>query len=326
MMNTKKSVLFLAAAMLTACGGGGGSSSVPAPSPLAATPSPLAATPSASVSTIITNVPTPTYAVGSSLKAAFDLLNAEISNCGFGKMAQDVNLDVAAAQHVNYSLLNNDPDHYETVGRPGFTGLAPADQANAAGYSSPYVGQEMAFETTAIKNIRGLLSSPYHLSGLVYGFRDIGIFYNSTPTSQLVQRVFVVDLGIKNNGVNYQKPPVGTVLTYPCQGSTGIAKDFYEDVNWAGTGTGVGGHPVHITAPNGEVLVITSASITPVGGGVVPVQVITSANDPQKFLMKNQAFVIPPSSLQSNTTYRVQISGTVAGVPFTKDFTETTGV
>jgi uncharacterized protein YkwD len=321
-MNSSKkiSVMFLAAAMLAACGGGGGGSSVPATATVAATPSP-------SVSTIVTSVPTPTYAVGSDEKAVFDLLNSEASNCGFGKLAQDARLDVAAANHANYSLLNNVAGHNETVGAPGFTGLTPVDQMNSAGYGSPYVGQNIAFDVTAIKSIRALLAAPYHLSVLVFGARDIGLSYKSTTVNQIVKHALVVDLGMKDAGLDFQKPIAGTVLVYPCQGSTGITPSFGENINWSSsTGTGSGGHPVIITTPNGEALVITSASITPVGGGVVPVQVVTSANDPQKILKPFQAFVIPPSSLQPNTTYRVQISGTAAGVPFTKDFTETTGV
>jgi hypothetical protein len=235
-------------------------------------------------------------------------------------------LDVAAANHANYSLLNNVAGHFEAAGSPGFTGLAPVDQANAAGYASPYVGQVGAYDVTAAKSIRALLAAPYHLNTLVYGLKDVGISYKSTTLNQLVQHALFIDLGMKNNGLDYQKPSPGTVLTYPCQGSTGVSPAFTENINWAGSGSGAGGHPVIVTAPNGESLVISSASITPTGGGVVPVQVITSANDPQKFLKPFQAFVIPPSSLKPNTTYRVQISGTAAGVPFTKDFTETTGV
>ena len=99
-----------------------------------------------------------------------------------------------------------------------------------------------------------------------------------------------------------------------------------ESINWAAmAGEGSGGAPVVVTAPNGETLVITSASVTPVGGGVVPVVVLTADTDPQKFLRKSDAFVIPPSTLAPNTSYRVQISGTVAGVPFNKDFTFKTG-
>jgi hypothetical protein len=59
---------------------------------------------------------------------------------------------------------------------------------------------------------------------------------------------------------------------------------------------------------------------------VVPTQILTAANDPNKYLQAQQAAIIPPSVLAPNTTYRIVITGTAAGVPFTKDFTSTTGV
>ena len=101
-----------------------------------------------------------------------------------------------------------------------------------------------------------------------------------------------------------------------------------ESLNWTGgpANFGAGGQAIVVTAPNYEVLVITSATMSAVGGGVVPTQIVTAANDPNKYLQPQHAFIIPPSALAPNTTYRVQITGTAAGVPFTKDFTSTTGV
>ena len=303
------------AAALAACGGGGGGTATTATTP---PPAPVAN------STIVTSVPVATYAAGSDERIAYDYLNAERKKCGFGLLAQDTRLDAAAAAHVSYEIANNETGHSETPGRTGFTGVDPSARALSKGYPSPAVGEQGAFDKGGLANIRGLLAAPYHLANLTIFVTDVGLSYQSTTLSQLVSNALFLNLGYK--GTTVQLPNAGTVLTYPCDGVAASTLSFFEDINWASpVGTGSGGAPVFVTAPNGEALVIVSASVTPAGGGVVPVVVLTADNDPQKRLRKGDAFIIPPSSLSSNTSYRVQITGTVSGVPFGKDFTFETG-
>ena len=276
----------------------------------------------------MTSVPAATYAAGSDERAAYDLLNSERQKCGFGLLAQDTRLDAAAAAHVNYFLQNNVVGHFETAGSPGFTGLDPAARAQAQGYPSNYVGEDFAYGfSSGLAGLKFLLVAPYHLLSLVDSFRDVGLSFRSTPVQQQVGSAIVIDLGVKVPSISTQVPTGGAVLTYPCQGSENLNAGFAgETPNWAAaTGIGSGGTPVVVTAPNQEVLVITSATITPLAGGVVPVQILTAANDPNKLLRPSQALIIPPSSLVANSSYRVQISGTVAGAAFAKDFTFKTG-
>ena len=304
------------AAALAACGGGGGGTTTTA---TPTTPVPVAN------GTIVTSVPVATYAAGSDERIAYDYLNAERKKCGFGLLAQDTRLDAAAAAHVSYLLKNNVLGHIETAGLPGFTGVRPFDRAQSKGYTGASVGEDGANAIGGLANITALLSAPYHVLSLIFPNTDVGLSYQSTPVSQLVSNALFLNPGYKGTAV--QLPNAGAVLTYPCEGALGTKPNFSgESINWAATGgEGSGGAPVVVTAPNGETLVIASASITPVGGGVVPIVVLTSDNDPQKFLKKGDAFIIPPSSLASNTSYRVQITGTVSGVPFAKDFTFKTG-
>ena len=301
------------AAALAACGGGGGGTTT-----TATTPVPVAN------GTIVTSVPVATYAAGSDERIAYDYLNAERQKCGFGLLAQDTRLDAAAAAHVSYVLKNNVSVHIETAGLPGFTGVRPFDRAQSKGYTGASVGEDGAFAIGGLANITALLSAPYHLLSLISPYTDVGLSYQSTQVSQRVSSALFLNPGYK--GTTVQLPNAGTVLTYPCDGVAASAISFTENINWASpVGTGSGGAPVVVTAPNGETLAILSASITPVGGGVVPIVILTTDNDPQKFLKKGDAFIIPPSSLTANTSYRVQITGTVAGVPFGKDFTFKTG-
>lgn len=320
-MNSTKTLALslICAAALAACGGGGGGTPITAPV-VTTPPAPVA------LSTIVTSVPAATYAAGSDERAAYDLLNAERQKCGFGLLAQNIKLDAAAAAHSNYQLANNVSSHFETQGFPGFTGAIPPDRANAQSYEgSSSVGEDVAFEATGIQSMRALFVAPYHLSSLVSGFLDVGMAFKSPQLSQQIKYALTVDLGVPPSKSPTMSEP-GSVSTYPCAGVDGLRPSFTESPNWAATsGNGAGGTPIYVVASNSETLIISAASISPVGGGVVPVQVLTATNDPNKRLKAHQALVIPPSSLVANSSYRVQISGTVAGVAFSKDFTFKTG-
>ena len=321
MKSTNKTLTLslICAAALAACGGGGGGTTTTAPT-VTTPPVPVAQ------STIVTSVPAATYPAGSDERAAYDLLNAERQKCGFGLLAQNTKLDAAAAAHSNYQLVNNIPSHFETQGFPGFTGINVVARANAQSYGGSGVGEDIAFNLRGLESMRGLFTAPYHLSGLASDLLDVGMSFNSTQLSQQIRSALTVDLGIQPSKVAQASVP-GSVLTYPCDAVVDLKPNFTEIPNWAAaSGNGAGGTPVYVVASNKEALIVTSASITPSGGGVVPVQVLTSANDPNKILQAHQALVIPPSSLVANTTYRVQISGTVGGAAFSKDFTFKTGI
>ncbi len=313
------SLTLVSAALLAGCGGGGGTTATSA-----GTGSSGSGSSGGGTSTIVTSVPAATYTAGSQEKAAYDYLNAERAKCGFGLLAQNAKLDVAAAAHANYIVTNNTYGHSETAGTPGFTGTTPAARATAAGYAGWYVGEvagagNVGDGLTAMKSI---FAAPYHLNALIQGVWDVGVSYKGTGTAGAL----VLDLGVPSSISKAQVPVAGTVLTYPCAGSAVADKYFVEYENWTGgtAGAGFGGAPVIIKAPRGEVLAISSASYT-AGGVSVPIRVLTSANDPNRLLQAHSVALIPPAALAANTTYRVLIAGTAAGVGFTKDFTFTTG-
>lgn len=115
-----------AAAILAACGGGGTDPAAPV------TPPPVS---NVQPSTIVTSVPTATYAAGSEELAAFNLLNAERQRCGFGLLAQNTKLDQSSRAHASWLIANNFDGHIEDSNVPNFfTGVTPDDRANAAGY------------------------------------------------------------------------------------------------------------------------------------------------------------------------------------------------
>ncbi|MHB8951176.1 MAG: CAP domain-containing protein, partial [Rhodoferax sp.] len=128
---SKLCLTLTSAALLAACGGGDESALAPRnPAPVVP---PVTAPQAVLASTIVTSVPAPTYAADSEELVAFNVLNAQRAHCGFGLLAQDTKIDVAAKNHASYLILNHLQGHYQASGDLGFTGVTPADRVLSAG-------------------------------------------------------------------------------------------------------------------------------------------------------------------------------------------------
>ena len=317
------------AATLSACGGGGGGGTP------AATSAPVA--PVVLASTLATTVLPTTYS--GEQATAFNLINAERNRCGFGVVAQDLNLDAAAASHAAYtpqSTITGEDLHSEVPGRAGFTGVTPTDRAVAKGYAgTASEGMGLGTGTTAV---RGLLSAPYHLRGLLDGYRDIGI--GMAPSSIPDLPYFVADVGTKN-GAGLQQLASNDVVTYPCNGTTGVNYQLRGEtpnpVPGRNLSTNPIGTPILVKVRDGNVLTITNAAMVNVstGAGVVLRAPVGASNDPNRvngvaYFKASEAYVAPDAPLTAGTTYQVTVTGTNNGVAIGKDgkgltFSFTTG-
>ena len=97
-------------------------------------------------------------------------------------------LDAAAKAHAGYQIINSLNPHLENARQfpEGFTVADPAARVIAQGYTDlGSVTDEFAFFTHSSPaqpkrsigklGIRGLLNAPYHLNGLMSGYRDVGM-------------------------------------------------------------------------------------------------------------------------------------------------------
>lgn len=296
--------------------------------------------PTGSTGTTQPTTPAPA-ASGSEELAAFALLNKERTQCGFGELTRNDALDTAARGHANWLLLNNYTGHDQVEGTPGFTGIEVFARANGAGYHGVWVEDENASmrRTNTIgfgeAGVRGLLSAPYHLQGLVAGYHDIGISVMGsdeagTTTKFYPRAVLQIDVGYQPS-VDMQAPPSGTVLSYPCDGSSGTFTQLPTETPNPVPGRNLAvapvGHPIMVFGDAGKVLTISSALVqeTVTGNTVSLLSPVTGSDDPNHFLKPNQGFVLPDAPLKLNTQYRVTVVGTNDGASFTKTFTFTTG-
>jgi uncharacterized protein YkwD len=327
--------IFLVSA-LSACGGGGaGSSDSSTTNP---TPSPSG--PAVNLgSTLVGSVPAPSYAPNSEALSAFNLVNAERAHCGFGILAQNAQLDRAAAAHTQYELLNHIfVTHEEIAANPGFTGADPGARGKAQGYTGG-VGEVAAASTvmpganSGESLIRLWLSAPYHESGLLNNYRDLGI---SVLADSDNTRRGIIDLGVAANALP-QMMASADIITYPCDGSTGVNRQLRGESPSPVPGRVLGirpiGTPVLIRVRSGNTLVVTSASMVKISGGQVIAlrPAIGSSNDPNgingvsPYLDISTAYIAPDAALEPNAQYQMGVNGTNNGVPFSRNFTFTTG-
>ena len=328
------------AGLLAACGGGGsGDNAVIAPA--AGAPGPATA-PAAQGGGVATTTPASSYAQGSEELGAFNFLNAERGRCGFGLLAQNTRLDAAARAHADYQLVNELFSHLEDATRfpSGFTGATMADR-----YAfQQYTGLGGAVDEIAgitgsadkagfgVQGIRNLLNAPYHLKGLMSGMRESGVAVrSSTDVGASTARVILQWNGAYTLAAGPQNVGGGEVLTYPCEGTTGVDRQLTNESPEPVPGRDLRANPlgtsVYIATRSGNTVAVSSVAMTNTrtGAPVVLRPVVTAANDPQRAYDGNEAYVAADAPLDANTAYQVNVTGTNNGAAFTRTFTFSTG-
>ncbi|AMO21995.1 hypothetical protein GCM10027034_22700 [Ramlibacter solisilvae] len=270
------------------------------------------------------NAPGTTYPAGSPEALAFTTTNSERDHCGFGTLAQSAALDRSATAHMSYMVLNNLVAHTEEPGKPGFTGVNPANRAVVAGYpSSAGIGEVISFPLFAPGDsadaVRRLFAAPYHGQLMIDSARDVGI--DSQPFQG------VVGLTMEFGFPFIARPPaVTSVRTYPCEGTTGVLAfnrnespsplPSQQNPSW--------GQPIIVRGPDD--LRLGMARITG-PGGTVALQVIYGDGqtpDPEQQFTRGWATVLPVP-LATNTQYTVNLNWTAGGQAGSSSFRFTTG-
>ena len=314
------------AALLAACGGGGGGDSA---------------------ATSVTLAP---GAVEEDV-AAFQRLNAERLHCGFGTLARNASLDAAARAHADYQAFYGIVDHLEdAAARPvGFTGALPIDRVLAKGYATRAADiGGVADEITALlgtasktglgeSGIRSLLNAPYHLRGLMSGYRDVGLAVrSSTDVGATQPSVYLQINAAYLTAAGPQLLAATDMRTYPCEGSTGInfrlSNESPNPVIGRDLAVNPLGSSVYVALRPGNRLVVSSAVFTQVSTGqVVATRApVGAANDPYRGCAEgcfggHEAYIAADAPMQPGTAYRVNLAGTNNGVAFARQFSFTTG-
>ena len=312
-----------AAFFVAACGGGGGGGGSTGAAPAIGASAPASSTATSS------NVTTPQYAASSAELAAFTLLNQERQQCGFPALVENTQEDLAASNHAKYMGSNGGSvTDTEVAGNTGFTGVTYADRAAAAGYpSTVYVGGVSAgyYTNATLTNtqygqnlVYTWLSGVYHVAIAAWPVTSVGVGVNQTTYNDYPEIQGTMTIA------NLQPMTTSGPLTFPCQGTTGLAYKGGETPAPPNT-SGAFGTPVAVTGNPTDTIVLTSGTMTPASGPVITLNVLNSATDPNKLLPAFEGVAYPTSPLNPNTTYTVSINGTYNGTAFSRNFTFTTG-
>jgi uncharacterized protein YkwD len=323
---------------LAGCGGGGDGTTQPTTQPT---------TPVVDVYSY--EPPAPTYAPGSYELTAFNLLNAERSRCGFGKLKQSVKLDQAAHNHAQWIMLNNWAfSHNEQPGTPGFTGENPGARATAVGYDYGYIWEGFGImyqNASSTRNmgealIRGLLAAPLHAIGhlsATYG-SDVGFGFNDAPSDPLEKRqagVLLRGTLKSDRDANLQMAASayapGEVKTYPCEGTFGTLTTFLNEspnpVPGRDLATNPTGSAIMVLSVPGTTLKLGGSTLIHIASGAsVPMRAgVTNGVGSVINMDSNIGYYLPDVPLAPNARYQFTFSGTVDGKPFTKTFSFETG-
>ncbi|MCW5322569.1 CAP domain-containing protein [Verminephrobacter aporrectodeae subsp. tuberculatae] len=279
-------------------------------------------------SAIVTSVPAATYEATSSEALAYETLNAERLQCGFGLLAQNARLDQAATAHLNYLEKNKVIAHLQKPGMAGFTGVRPSDRAAVAGYDPRRVSETMAtawFTEDAEYAVRRILSAPYHLLVALHGLRDVGVALGPTIVGF---RTLVMLFGLTKSAEHQdaESQDAGKVLTYPCEGSTGVLASIGEEAPtpFPEEADAVWGQPILVKGASD--LRVAAVWITGHGGSVAIKALYGDGQttDPNGQCKEGVACIIP-AALVPDTSYIATVTGKNAGARFRSTFRFRTG-
>jgi uncharacterized protein YkwD len=355
----------LAAAILTlslaACGGGGGGSSNGSGSGGGGGGTTPGGT-TISYSALVTSVAAANYAGDNA--AVFSELNAARLASNSGLLAQNADLDSAAANHASFMVTNNLVSnftylgtnfsgtlggHYETASYnsaslSGFTGATPALRASYAGYKGSVMEEASYGAGSGADCAASFLNSVYHLIDAMSPAEQIGIAFNPGTGSG---SACVIELGTPTSSLGQLAATSGKT-TYPANGQINIPTTYLSGSELpqvpVASSYAQMGQPIAISlysiansAPAAASIVISSFTLNEgsAGGTPVPATVLSAAGvtasgaavvltTDANLTLPGVLVLLPNAPLSSGTTYYVTFTATINGQAVTSSWSFTT--
>jgi uncharacterized protein YkwD len=247
--------------------------------------------------------------------AAADMLaltNQFRSAIGAPTVPSDARLVQAAQNHANYNSANSILGHYETAGRPYYTGYGPRDRLIAQGWTTSFVS-EVATGGSELSGVLQLWDAPYHRLGMMHpNATTIGWGHSELNGRQNNVGDIVYNFGFRP--VEFVRSPADRQTNIPTSWSG------HESPSPVPAGTsGPYGYPIMVVYSAGQTVQFRAAEIVAPGGTRLAFYLA-----PQQFEYDYQV-VIPQRPLAANTTYHVRFDITVAGQWLTNEWDFSTG-
>ena len=268
---------------------------------------------------------------GSFTQMAFDELNQHRHAAGLTELIRDSNLDLSSAAHANYITVNSSlktEGHLETSGKKGFSGTTPDQRMRKFGYSSTISSENYSMISFPVGSIstKNLIDAPYHRESQLGAYQNAGVGMSTqiAPVGSInhEQYVYVINLGNKSS----VKIDANYLFVYPIQDQKNVTADWVvnESPNPLPEMNGKRvGYPISIAAAPGNKLEVRSFTLLSSDQTISEARLITTNIQSQKKL-ESYAFLIPIKPLSYGSIYRAQVTGTLNGFNFSKEWTFTT--
>ena len=223
----------------------------------------------------------------------------------------DPRLVASAQNHATYNVLNNTGGHYETAGRPGYTGYVAQDRARAMGYTAPYVSEVASSARDVLHGVRLLWDAPYHRLGMMHPHTSV-VGWGRAEGGAFGYQV------VGNIGKDFSTTPVDVVRS-PARGQGGIPTSWsgHESPSPIRPGSsGPYGYPIMIVYGGYKAVDVRGVSLHHNG---TPLSLFVS---PQQF-ERDYALVVPDKPLPVGTI-DVRFDLTVAGQWITEEWSFST--
>lgn len=263
------------------------------------------------LSSVVFGPPSPAAAATSNEMLVF--ANQMRTAIGAPALAGDSRVAAAAQNHANYNAANSNSGHFETAGRPYYTGYSARDRVAAMGWSTSFVSEVATGGSDGLAGVRQLWDAPYHRLGMMHpSASSMGWGH-----SLLSGRGAVVG----NITYNFGLRPVEFVRS-PAHGQTNIPTTWSGNESPSPLPAGASkpvGYPIMFVYSGGQTVVLRGAQLIAPGGAQVPIYIA-----PQQFEYDYHV-IIPQRPLAANTTYHVRFDITVAGTWLTNQWDFSTG-
>jgi hypothetical protein len=231
---------------------------------------------------------------------------------GSPTVPSDPRLVQAAQNHANYNSANGILGHFETAGRPYYTGYSPRDRLIAQGWTTSFVS-EVATGGSELGGVRQLWDAPYHRLGMMHP-NATSIGWGHSELNGRLNNVGDIVYNFAFRPVEFVRSPAHMQTNIPTSWS---GQESPSPVP-AGT-SGPYGYPIMVVYSAGQNVQFRAAELVAPNGTHLPFYVA-----PQQFEYDYQV-IIPQRPLAVNTTYHVRFDITVAGTWLTNEWDFSTG-
>ena len=241
------------------------------------------------------------------------LANQMRSAIGAPALTPDARVVAAAQNHANYNSANNTSGHFETAGRPYYTGYSARDRVAAMGWSTSFVSEVATGGSSALSGVRQLWDAPYHRLGMMHpSASSMGWGHSLLGGRGTTVGNITYNFGIRS--VEFVRSPAHGQTNIPTTWSGNESPSPLP----AGAPKPVG-YPIMFVYSGGQTVVLRGAQLIAPGGAQVPIY-----NVPQLYEYDYHV-IVPQRPLAANTTYHVRFDITVAGRWLTNEWDFSTG-